>query len=66
MTDQKISEATPLANGTSRRRFVLTFILIWLTQFMVYCLRKPVGVLKIQVEKSMGVSRSQLGLVDVR
>ena len=64
--DQGKHDLPTVAASPSRRRFLVAFVLLWLTQFMVYCLRKPVGVLKIQLEKSMGVSKAQLGLLDVR
>ena len=50
----------------TKKKFILTFTMTWLTQFLVYSLRKPIGILKIHVENEFGVSKSELGLLDIR
>ena len=47
-------------------KLVLTFTLTWLTQFFVYWLRKPIGVLKIYVGNEMELTNSQMGALDIR
>ena len=48
------------------KKLVLTFILTWLTQFLVYSLRKPIGVLKMFIGNSMNLTNSQMGIFDIR
>ena len=50
----------------TKKKFVLTFALTWITQFLVYSLRKPIGLLKIHVKNDFEVSESELGLLDIR
>ena len=61
-----------MCNNANNNRFSLLgrqampFALAWLTMFMTYSLRKPVGVLKISLEKDLQMSKAWLGLLDVR
>lgn len=43
----------------------LTFGLAWTTYFLVYCLRKPLGIIKLYLESEFHLSQAQLGWVDV-
>ena len=51
---------------STSKKLVTTFILTWLTQFLVYSLRKPIGVLKIYIGNAMNLTNSQMGVFDIR
>ena len=50
----------------TKKNFILTFALTWITQFLVYSLRKPIGLLKIHVKNEFEASESELGILDIR
>ena len=44
-------------------KFGLTFGLAWMVMFTSYCLRKPIGVLKVNLRKELDLSEFSLGLL---
>ena len=54
------------SSTSTSKKLVMTFILSWLTQFLVYSLRKPIGVLKIYIGNAMNLTNSQMGVFDIR
>ena len=54
------------SSTSTSKKLVMTFILTWLTQFLVYSLRKPIGVLKIYIGNAMNLTNSQMGVFDIR
>ena len=54
------------SSTSTSKKLVLTFTLTWLTQFLVYSLRKPIGVLKIYIGNTMNLTNSQMGVFDIR
>lgn len=48
-----------------KRAQILAFILLWLTYFLCYCLRKPLGIYKLYIESEFHLSEADLGWTDV-
>ena len=39
------------------------FVLAWIVMFMSYCLRKPIGLLKISLKEDLSLTEVQLGML---
>lgn len=53
------------AQPHSLRSFLAAYAPTWVILFLTYCLRKPIGVLKIDVGAELDLTGSQLGLIDL-
>ena len=42
----------------------MTFSLLWLSYFLTYLLRKPLGVIKTDMAEELGLSKAELGWCD--
>lgn len=47
-----------------QRRQILIFVVGWLAYASTYCLRKPLGVVKTDLENELSLSKTQLGWLD--
>lgn len=47
-----------------QRRQILVFVVGWFAYASTYCLRKPLGVVKTDLENELSISKTQLGLLD--
>ncbi|XP_053377158.1 uncharacterized protein LOC123529818 isoform X2 [Mercenaria mercenaria] len=47
-----------------QRRQILIFVVGWFAYASTYCLRKPLGVIKTDLENELSISKTQLGLLD--
>ena len=47
------------------QRTILIFLLLWITYFMCYSLRKPLSIYKYYIESEFHLSQSELGWIDV-
>ena len=47
------------------RELIIAFTLLWITYFLCYCLRKPLGIFKIYLENEFHLSETELGWLDV-
>ncbi|KAL4226188.1 hypothetical protein ACF0H5_014174 [Mactra antiquata] len=47
-----------------QRRQILVFVVGWIAYAATYCLRKPLGVIKTDLETDLNISKSQLGWLD--
>ena len=48
-----------------QQRPMLIFLLLWITYFMCYSLRKPLSIYKFYIESEFHLSQSELGWIDV-
>ena len=53
----------PFAAVMEASKFWQHFILAWAVMFMSYCLRKPFGLLKINLKEDLGLSEVGLGMM---
>ena len=47
-----------------RQRLIIVFVVGWLSYATTYFLRKPLGVIKSDMENDLGFTKSQLGIFD--
>lgn len=47
-----------------RQRLIIVFVIGWLAYATTYFLRKPLGVIKSDMENDLGFTKSQLGVFD--
>lgn len=47
-----------------KQRLVIVFVVGWLAYASTYFLRKPLGVIKSDMEKDLKLTKSELGLFD--
>lgn len=48
-----------------RQRQGFTFGLVWITYCITYFLRKPIGIVKPEIELELSLTKTQLGWLDL-